>query len=151
MSFKVRLEIDSNAEEEIVIRCKSINGEVLRLQSLLSGSAESEMELTLGNAIHFVKISSILFFETDGAKTVAHTKSNMYYSDYKLYELEERLPAGFMRISKSCIINLYAVASIRRDLTGIGEACFADTVKKVYISRGYFKPFKEKLNETRLK
>ena len=75
----------------------------------------------------------------------------MYYTDLKLYELEERLPKSFMRISKSCIINVNAVSSIHKEITGICEAFFRDTVKKVYVSRGYYKQFREKINETRLK
>ena len=151
MGFKVRVEIAPDGEEEIIIRCRNISEEIVRIQSLVTNMENGEMELELGGKQHFIKTGSILFFETCGNKTSAHTKDKMYYTDLKLYELEERLPRSFMRISKSCIINTKAVSSIRRDITGIAEAFFHDTVKKVYISRGYFKQFKEKINETRLK
>lgn len=148
MGFRVRIDINPDCDEEIIIRCKNISEEVLRLESLVSNS---EMELELGGKLHFIKTDSILFFETCGNKTAAHTRDMMYYTDMKLYELEESLPRSFMRISKSCILNTKAVSSIRREFTGICEAFFAGTVKKVYISRTYYKPFREKINETRLK
>ncbi len=151
MGFKVRIEIDPDCDEEIIIRCRNMSEEAMRIESVVSALEASEMELELGEKLHFVKISSLLFFETDGSKTAAHTVDRMYYTDLKLYELEERLPNSFMRISKSCIINVNAVSSIHKEITGICEAFFRNTPKKVYVSRSYYKPFKEKINETRLK
>lgn len=151
MGFKVRVEIDPECDEEIIIRCRNVSDEIARIESLVSSIDPCEMELELGNDLYFVKTEQILFFETDGSKTAAHTVDRMYYTDLKLYELEERLPKSFMRISKSCIININAVSSIHKEITGICEAFFRDTVKKVYVSRGYYKQFREKINETRLK
>jgi DNA-binding LytR/AlgR family response regulator len=151
MGFKVRVEIDPECDEEIIIRCRNVSDEIARIESLVSSIDPCEMELELGNDLYFVKTEQILFFETDGSKTAAHTVDRMYYTDLKLYELEERLPKSFMRISKSCIINVNAVSSIHKEITGICEAFFRDTVKKVYVSRGYYKQFREKINETRLK
>lgn len=151
MGFKVRLDIDPDNEDEIIIKCKEANDEVLRIYSLLTERKNSEIELLLNGETHFVKLSELLFFETDGTKTAAHTKNRMYYTDLKLYELEEQLPSSFMRISKSAIINTKAVSSMRREITGICEAFFPDTPKKVYISRSYYHSFKNKIYETRLK
>ena len=151
MSFKVKIEIDENAEPEIVIRCKSLTDEVARVQAMLSSIKADEIELSSGDEIHFIAINDILFFETYGNKTAAHTKTRMYYSDLKLYEIIDQMPQSFMRISKSCIVNTKAISSIRRDITGVCEAFFAGTPKKVYISRSYYKAFRENLNETRLK
>ena len=54
MAFKIRLLIDENAEEEIIIRCKSPSEEVLRIQSLLAASTR-ELELTSGDETHFIE------------------------------------------------------------------------------------------------
>lgn len=150
MGFKIRFEIDPNGEEEIIIRCKSINEELLRLERQISTAyTDSEMELHLDGEDYFISLKEILFFETDGNKTAAHTRTKMYYTDWKLYELEERLPRSFMRISKSCVLNLKAVSSLRKELTGVCEAYFQNTAKKVYISRGYYKLFREMITEIR--
>lgn len=150
MSFRIRLLIDPEADEEIIIRCKAPTESVLRLQTLIASDMR-ELELAIGDETFFVETKSILFFETVGNKTAAHTKSKMYYTDKKLYELEEILPKSFMRVSKSCIANTAAICSIKRDIARICEARFADTPKKIYISRSYYKSFKDKINETRLK
>lgn len=152
MSMKVRLEIDPNGEEEVIIKCRELSEEVIRLEAALrGGSTDFEMELHQGGNDFFIKTNDILFFETCGSKTAAHTKDKMYYTDLKLYELSEQLPRCFMRISKSCIVNINAVSSTRRELTGICEAFFEETAKKVYISRSYYKPFREAVKEIRLK
>lgn len=148
--MKIRFEIDPNGEEEIIIRCRALSEDVLQLERLINGnSSKTEMELHLGGNDYFVSLDEILFFETSGSKTAAHTVNRMYYTDFKLYELEEKLPRSFMRISKSCVLNLNSVVALKRELTGICEAGFRDTTKKVYISRSYYKPFREKINEIR--
>lgn len=150
MNFKIRVEIDKDADEEIIIKCKSVTDDVLRLEKLICESLDNrEMKLHLGEKDYFIVIDEILFFETVGNKTSAHTKDRMYYTDLKLYELEEKLPRSFMRISKSCIINLNLVSALRKELTGICEANFKNADKKVFISRSYYKPFREKINEIR--
>lgn len=150
MGFRIRIDIDPECDEEVVIKCKSITDEVLALQAKLASNQGSEIELKLNDSIYFVRLSDILFFETDSGKTAAHTADRMYYSDLKLYELEETLPQSFLRISKSSIINITPISSIRKDITGICEVFFRNTNKKVYVSRSYSKVFREKINETRL-
>ncbi len=152
MGFKIRIEIEPDRDEEIIIRCHSVDERVALLQAAIENAShsDSEIELHLNGNDYFVKIQDVLFFETADNKTAAHTKARMYYTDLKLYELEEALPRCFIRISKSCIVNINRISSIKRELTGICEASFADTVKKVFVSRSYFKPFREKLNEIRL-
>ena len=72
MGFKVRLDIDPDNEDEIIIKCKEANDEVLRIYSLLTERKNSEIELLLNGETHFVKLSELLFFETDGTKTAGH-------------------------------------------------------------------------------
>ena len=73
MGFKVRVEIDPECDEEIIIRCRNVSDEIARIESLVSSIDPCEMELELGNDLYFVKTERILFFETDGSKTAAHT------------------------------------------------------------------------------
>ncbi len=154
MKRKVRIEIDGDAEEEIVIRCKAVTPEILRLQQLAETGvlpeAEQELALRLGDSEFFVPLSEILFFESNGGKTAAHTKLRMFETEQTLAALSAHLPSSFMRVSKSCILNLRAVRSLRRDLTGIGEAFFADCNKKVFVSRMYYSAFRDKIAELRL-
>ncbi len=154
MNRKVQIVVDPNAEEEIVIRCKEMTPEILRLQKLAQTGVlprqEEEMSLRLGDNEYFVPLKDILFFETADNRIAAHTATHMYYSDKTLCELSALLPHEFMRVSKSCIINIRGVVSLHREVTGVCEVFFTNSDKRVYISRMYYKPFREKLLELRL-
>ena len=66
-----------------------------------------------------------------------------FEAKYKLYELEEKLPSYFLRISKSTILNTRKVYSITKNLAGASKIEFQDTYKTVYCSRNYYKALKE--------
>jgi len=93
--------------------------------------------------------SEILFFETDNNQVMAHTANEIFLTGSKLYELEKILPWYFSRISKSAILNVKKVYAITRNLTASSLIEFEGTPKHVYVSRVYYKPLKEKLEEMR--
>ncbi len=149
--MKLRIEIDDALEDEIIIRSRSFNDEVRRLQNAIeSVTGNSELVLTKGDDEYFLPISDILFFETADGRIAAHTANEMYFSEEKLYKLEELLPRYFVRVSKSCILNSAKVDSLRKGLTGSAEAYFRGSFKKAYISRMYYKILKDTIYETRL-
>lgn len=148
----VRIEIEPDKPEEVIIRCRSLSDDVIALQRTIEeGTRErDEMLLTLGEREFFVKYSEILFFETTENGICAHTKRNMFYTDSTLRELSLTLPRRFMRVSKSCIVNIDRVYSLAKGLSSVCEICFTDTDKKAYVSRLYYRPFREMLEEMRL-
>ena len=152
--MKVRIDIQSNLEEdEIIIRCASINETVLQIQNLISNFGTDAKSLTLlkGDTEYFIPQEQILFFETESKMVIAHTAEKMYETQYKLYELEEILPRYFMRISKSTIVNLKQIYSITRNLTASSKVEFYDSIKKVYVSRNYYKALIDRMGEKRRK
>lgn len=149
MGFKIRIEASPDFDEEIIIRAKTLDERVLSIQRMLADAESRELELYAGDNIFFVPQNDILFFETSDKRLSVHTKDRIYYTDKKLYEIEETLPRSFMRVSKSCIANLNAISSIRREITGVCEASFFSSPKKIFISRSYYKPFREKISEIR--
>ena len=152
--MKVRIDIQSNLEEdEIIIRCASINETVLQIQNLISNFGTDAKSLTLlkGDTEYFIPQEQILFFETESKMVIAHTAEKMYETQYKLYELEEILPRYFMRISKSTIVNLNQIYSITRNLTASSKVEFYDSIKKVYVSRNYYKALIDRMGEKRRK
>lgn len=105
--------------------------------------------LTRGETEYFIPQDQILFFETEGKTITAHTADKMYETQYRLYELEEMLPGYFMRVSKSTIVNLNQIYSITRNLTASSVVEFSDSIKKVYVSRNYYKSLIERMGEKR--
>lgn len=152
MKLKIEILPDKQSEEEIVIRCHALNERVLRAQSMLSAVFDKPEELALmrGNVECFVPLADILFFETQDGHVAAHTKDAMYDTPMTLTALASRLPYNFIRISKSGILNAKQVSSVARNLTGASEVTFKNTSKRTYISRAYYKAFKDRLTEIRL-
>ena len=96
---------------------------------------------------HLLPYAAILFFETEGEVVYAHTVDAAYRVRWRLYELERLLPDGFIRISKSTILHMAHVTSVRRNLTASSPVTLRGTHKQVYVSRLYYKPLREKMQQ----
>lgn len=151
--MKIKIEIDEEAQEdEVIIRCRGLTGEIAAIQKAVSEVANAAQKFTVykGNTEYYLTLDEILFFETDGSGVCAHTRTDMYQTKYKLYELEDLLPGCFMRVSKSTILNIHHIYSINRNLTASSVVAFTGSHKQVYVSRYYYKPLVSKLEERRL-
>ena len=147
-SLKVKIEIDPDIKDcEVTIRCAEVDSSVLGIQKLITeaGSMRGQISFFKDDAEFFFPVNNVLFFETDGGNIWAHTANDEFEVGYKLYELEELLPAYFMRISKSTILNTHKVYSITKNLTGASKIEFSGTHKIVYCSRNYYKALKDGL------
>lgn len=150
-NMKVRIEFTDNAaEEEIIIRCGSLSEEVQAIQKAVAEITSGKQKFVFyrEETEYYLPLEEVLFFETDERDINVHTADQVYRTKYKLYELEELLPGYFMRVSKSAILNINKIYSITRSLS----TClvqFQNSHKQVYVSRYYYKPLKDKLEEKR--
>ena len=149
--MKIRIEICDEGEDEIILRCRTRDERISRIEGALEEIFKSRRELTLyiGNTENYVPVSDILFFETDGGHVCAHTKGRVYTAPHKLFELENILPSSFVRISKSAIANVMKIDSLSRELVGNGTITFMGSDKVAYFSRGYYKILKDRIEEIR--
>ena len=101
--MKIRIEVDETTlENEVVIRCAGLTKEVQMIQQALSEIAAGNQRFIFykGETEYYMSLDEILFFETENGTINVHTADDVYQTKYKLYELEERLPGYFMRVSK---------------------------------------------------
>jgi DNA-binding LytR/AlgR family response regulator len=151
--MKLRIEIsDECTADEVIVRCKEKDETVNRLEAAFWEIVKRETHLALfdGSAEHYVPMRDILFFESNGKTTTAHTADSSYSSDMRLCKLEKILDRSFFRVSKFCIVNTSKISSISKSIPGSGEACFFVSKKKVYVSRTYYKALKDFIYETRI-
>lgn len=151
--MKIQIELDNNLiEDEVIIHCQCLTDQVAAVQRAISDvvNASEKFPFYKGNVEYYMALDDILFFETDSSGICAHTKDEVYQTKYKLYELEDMLPGFFMRVSKSSILNTRHIYSINRNLTASSVVAFQETHKQVYVSRYYYKPLIQKLEEKRL-
>lgn len=149
--MKIRIEMDAENDEEVIIKCKTITPEIIKLQQILSDQSTEAAQLTLykGNTEYYIDPANIIFFETEGNIVSAHTVDDMFETKMKLYELEELLGGTFQRVSKSTIANVNEIYSICRNLTASSVIEFRNTHKQIFVSRNYYKALKERIEEKR--
>ncbi len=150
--MKITTVISSDGDDEIIISCRERNDKVVYLETLIKNAIgqSDTLLLTMGDVQYFISSREIIFCESLDGKVICHTRDKIFYSSYRLYELEKALPYFFCRASKSTIVNGKEVYSVKKNITGASEISFRDTEKKTYLSRSYYKMFMEKINETRL-
>ncbi len=142
-------------EEEMIVRCGSLNPKVVELINELKNQKETEqvravqsvqkLKVYLNGDIHLLAPEDIYYFEYVDQKVFAYGKTKVYEVKSKLYELEEQLSkTEFIRVSKSSILNLNKIGSLAPSLGGRFEAKLKNG-EKVIISRQYVNSLKDVL------
>lgn len=152
--MKIKIEIDDKLnEDEITIRCRELNDQIEQLQRAVReiGSSSQKYVFQKGESQYYLSLHEILFFEADDHRIYAHTKNEVYETRYKLYELEKLLPSYFLRVSKSTVLNMREVLSIRKNITSASMVEFRGSDKKTYVSRSYYKLLEMRMEELYLR
>ena len=98
-----------------------------------------------GGKIYSINVDDILYVESVDRKTFGYTVDEVYEMDCKLYEIEERYKQfDYIRISKSCIVNLKKIHSLKPEFGGKILATMENR-EKLYISRQYAPLLREKI------
>lgn len=139
LSFiKNRLEAAETVSEPATMEKSEASAPPVRTQEVLFIKKE--------NSLHKVPLDNILFFESEGRKTMAVMKSGRYEIKKTLSELEELyVDHNFFRASKSALINLSKVVSVTSDVDRTLLATLTGKLT-VRVSRKNANEFKEKVN-----
>jgi len=142
---KITIDIDNNNEEtEINIKCKQITTDIENLIATLR-IYNQQMLVIKNNENYLLDVNKISYIEVLERKTFVYTEDDIYESKLKLYEMEEKLcQSGFFRISKSCLVHLKYIKSIRNDV----ERKLRLTMKndeQIIVSRQYADEIKKRL------
>jgi len=98
---------------------------------------------------YVISISDIYYFESVDDRTFVYPEKEFFETRMRLYELEEDLKGGaFVRISKSVIVNLMKVVSIKPAMNG-RFLCKLKNGEEVLISRKYVNDVRMKLKGER--
>lgn len=143
--MNVRIEGIRKSEDEIVlIRCVKVNEEVREIANFV----KSRDDLLTGyenDQMYQIALQDIYYFEAVDNKVYAYLKNRVYELKTKLYELEEQYDKRqFFRCSKSVIINLLKMESVKPALNGRFTAKLLNG-EQVIISRQYVPELKKRL------
>ena len=145
LKLKITINIDENNEEtEINIKCKQITNDIENLVATLR-IYNQQLLVVKENENYLIDVNKISYIEALERKTFVYTEDDIYESKLKLYEMEEKLcQSGFIRISKSCLVRLKYIKSIKNDV----ERKLRLTMKngeQIIVSRQYAEEIKKRL------
>lgn len=129
---------------EVSITCNHLTPEIEKIVSILRMMNKQLTGIKDGE-IFIIDVAKVLYIDTVDKKTFIYTDSDVYETDLRLYELEERLlQAGFFRASKSCIINFRHIVSLKSEFNR--RICVTmSNGEKLIVSRQYAEFLKQKL------
>lgn len=114
----MKISININPEltdTEIVVNCSSLTDETQNIIAALR-MADNKLTVIKDGETHILDISKIAYIESVDRKTFVYTENDCYESKLKLYEIDGRLcNANFLRISKSCIVRLKYIRSLKAE------------------------------------
>lgn len=94
--------------------------------------------------IYQISLKDVYYIESIEEKTFIYLEREVYEASLKLYELEEQLVnTSYIRVSKSTILNIEKLQSIKPLINGKLEATLKNQ-EKVLINRHYVPAFKKK-------
>jgi len=140
---RVEIDLDSNHTEVLVkILANSMSDEVVELARKISEYSPMTLVGFREEEATLLEHSKVVRFYTANQKVYVVTHDGEYTVRVRLYELEQKLPTNFVRISNTEIINLNEVKGF--DLNMVGTVCvkFKDGTT-VYTSRRYASKIKQ--------
>lgn len=142
--MKFRLIIDKEQDEEVVARVHDRSALTDELEALVSkytgripGYTEDDIKMLSVSEIECITV-------LDGKTYAIDSQNQQYRLKLRLYELEELLPASFIRINKSTLANESALDRFTVTVAGSVDAVFKCGYKE-YVSRRCFAQIKRRL------
>ena len=136
--------IERDKPEILEIRCHEISDEVREIVAFVK-SRQGQLTGTADDRMYEIAVSDIFYIESVDNKTFIYCKNREYETKQKLYELEEILrEKHFLRVSKSVLLNLMKVSSIKPALNSRFTAVLFSG-EQVIISRKYVPELKKAL------
>lgn len=142
--MKIRVEHGEFDENEVLLRCRKLDDEMLEILSLLR-ERSFKLAARKDGEIYFLKPGDIFYAEAVDGKTFVYTPDMVLETARSLTRLLDVYgDMGFVRIGKSQIVNLYYVSKLR----SLPNSRIEITLKnreKLIVSRHYIHSLKEKL------
>ncbi len=143
----IKLEQDLTKQDiEILIRYAKMNQDVERLTSLIQ-SVNKQLKCDLDGSEKLVKASDIYYIESVDKRTFVYCERAVYRTEFRLYQLLEELKKlGFVQISKSCILNISILDTIKPLMNSRMEATLKNG-ERLFVTRKYLTNIKNELQK----
>ena len=138
-------ESPEQTENEAHILCQNADDDEVQRALYLLGQLGIQLTGKKEGTTVPINIEDVLYFESVDKKTFIYTEIDVLETPLRLYMLEERLlNSSFFRASKSAIINLNKITTLKPEFGGRMEATLVSE-ERIMISRQYLPILKQKL------
>ena len=142
--LKVELKISKEVKEPYaVIYSDSLTDEIASAVMYLENTGKIITGEDNGR-IAVLQPSEIYMVRVENERTVIYGENKKFLSPKRLYQLEQQLGNGFMKISKSTVINLSYIKCVEPSFKGMMSLVMKNGLKD-WISRKYLPDFKKYL------
>ncbi len=139
MNINIKTNISNKFKEIMIfIEAPKLSKEVQNVVDYVSelNSLPAQISANKNNEIYFINVKDIIYFFSKDKYNYIKTNKDEYRIKYKLYELEEKLDKrNFVRISKSCIINMNQVKCFDTNILGTIKVKMKDDTENVVSKR----------------
>lgn len=143
--MKIEINIDENATDvSVKLTCNQMTEQITKLITTLT-MMNKQLAVKKEDETYLLEVADIIYIEAVERKCFVYTKSDVYESDLKLYEMEQQLEQfGFFRISKSVLLKLTCIQSLKADINRRIKITLTNG-EKIMVSRQYAEELKKKL------
>lgn len=143
--MKIEINVDERvADMEIVVTCKKLTPKVERVLAALR-MMDQQITGRRDGEIYLLDIAQVIYIESVERKCFIYTSDQVYESELRLYELEQQLEEyGFFRVSKSFLIHLRNIQSLKADLNRRIRVTMSNG-EQIIASRQYADELKKRL------
>ncbi|MCM1045099.1 MAG: LytTR family transcriptional regulator DNA-binding domain-containing protein [Candidatus Gastranaerophilales bacterium] len=137
-------QIEKKEKERLEIYCHEVNSEITEIVRFVK-SRQGQLTGMIEGAQYEIAVSDVFYMEGVDNKVFIYCEKQVYETRQKLYELEEALGGKhFLRVSKSALLNLMKIESIKPSLNGRFIAVLQNG-EQIIVSRKYVPELKKAL------
>lgn len=136
-------QVNSYEEEQAVLSVVEVNENIQEAINILENNCRVIAARCDGKTV-MCQTDKIYYIESVDKRTYIYTKDHCLEVQHRLYELEELLNFYFFRASKSLILNIKKIKSVKAEINGRMRAELLNG-EQIIISRSYVKKLKERL------
>ena len=141
--MKLRIIFDRNREEEILIFAHERTKLIEDIECIVDGF-EKEIIGYTDEGVYKLSPAQISCVVVENNKVYAIFGKEKLWIKLRLYQLEEKLGASFVKINQSCIANVNEIQKFDTSITGTLKVIFKNGYSD-YVSRRNIKAIKERL------
>ena len=129
---------------EVTIAYRELTASVKRVLDFVR-SVDQTILCRKDNEEYTIPVSDIYYVESVDKKTFVYCEKDVFQSNFRLYEMENMLThAGFVRVSKSTILNIETLKGVKTLVNSRLEAMLSNG-ESVCVTRKYLKDIREAL------